>query len=407
MTVSHCRPRAEPVWPTILRLPIGLGLAVATLAGTASDLPPPWRRMAKGSRHLLALIAILAPVQCTSRGAGSGVPSVAQSWRKASTWRAVHSLCDGSLEPAEWERSKSYLEHLGDPAPAPCTSGYGNVPIVRAVGDEGQLVQFTRLRDYVEWRMDLEKKTATDRQAWCLFLRGSAYDGLKKRGIGRDGLLRERSDIEIPAHYNVSRSLLYETWQERNIRAASSRQLQDEERKLEEQGLQHEEKSEDEDDPLPPKARIAFAPEASTHEVQTPKEEFHSSGRAVQRGVRPGTRARPGGKRGARGTKGSERAQRLRGGGGEGPWEKGINARMETCRTHGEVQSTRIQALQSRPLNLRLRGGLTLLTHNMLASPLPGLEDSQRYPLGLAVTISHPEHCTQAHTHCKRARVLG
>ncbi|MGB1599780.1 MAG: hypothetical protein ACPIOQ_43930, partial [Promethearchaeia archaeon] len=82
---------------------------------------------------------MLAPVQCTSPGAGSDVPSVAQSWRKASMWRAVHSLCDGSLEPAEWERSKSYLEHLGDPAPAPCTSGYGNVPIVRAVGDEGQL----------------------------------------------------------------------------------------------------------------------------------------------------------------------------------------------------------------------------------------------------------------------------
>jgi hypothetical protein len=35
----------------------------------------------------------------------------------------------------------------------------------------------------------------------------------------------------------------------------------------------------------------------------------------------------------------------------------------------------------SGPWALRLRGGLTLLTHNMLASPVQGLEESQRYPL--------------------------
>ncbi len=35
---------------------------------------------------------------------------------------------------------------------------------------------------------------------------------------------------------------------------------------------------------------------------------------------------------------------------------------------------------------LRLKGGLTLLTHNLLASPLPGLNESQRYPLAIEAT---------------------
>eukprot|EP00960_Hanusia_phi_P030236 748457-Hanusia_phi.AAC.1 len=35
--------------------------------------------------------------------------------------------------------------------------------------------------------------------------------------------------------------------------------------------------------------------------------------------------------------------------------------------------------------SLRLRGGMKLFTHNLLASPVPGLSKQQRYPLALEV----------------------
>ena len=71
-------------------------------------------------------------------------------------WRKVSTCSGGGV--ADYAIKRDYLTHLANPQPATCTSGFALVPIVRAIGEEGQLMQFNSLRDYVEWRMDLEKR---------------------------------------------------------------------------------------------------------------------------------------------------------------------------------------------------------------------------------------------------------
>jgi hypothetical protein len=107
---------------------------------------------------LAASLALAEPAgalaAATTASSASGGRTV---WRKVSTWKAVHEGCSGG-GVAEYAIKRDYLTHLADPQPATCTSGFALVPIVRAIGEEGQLVQFNSLRDYVEWRMDLEKR---------------------------------------------------------------------------------------------------------------------------------------------------------------------------------------------------------------------------------------------------------
>jgi hypothetical protein len=71
-------------------------------------------------------------------------------------WRKVSTCSGGGV--ADYAIKRDYFTHLANPQPATCTSGFALVPIVRAIGEEGQLMQFNSLRDYVEWRMDLEKR---------------------------------------------------------------------------------------------------------------------------------------------------------------------------------------------------------------------------------------------------------
>jgi len=109
-----------------------------------------------------ALLLLVPPARLLT--AAPGAPGgLREQWPKVSLWRAVHELCSGALDLPEHDCKKGYWAHLGDPRPAPCTSAFGRVPVVRAMDEEGRLLQFASLRDFVEWRTDLEKKTSTDR----------------------------------------------------------------------------------------------------------------------------------------------------------------------------------------------------------------------------------------------------
>ena len=121
-------------------------------------------RRREGQQAVLtwALLLLLPPARPLT--AAPGAPGGRrEQWPKVSMWRAVHELCSGALDLAEHDCKKGYWAHLGDPSPAPCTSAFGKVPVVRAMDEEGRLLQFASLRDFFEWRTDLEKKTSTDR----------------------------------------------------------------------------------------------------------------------------------------------------------------------------------------------------------------------------------------------------
>ena len=114
--------------------------------------------------QLMVLALLAAPLALAEPAGALAAATTASSaaggrsvWRKLSTRKAVHEGCSVG-RVADYAIKRDYLTHLADPQPATCTSGFALVPIVRAIGEEGQLVQFNSLRDYVEWRMDLEKR---------------------------------------------------------------------------------------------------------------------------------------------------------------------------------------------------------------------------------------------------------
>ena len=329
--------------------------------------------------------ALLAHALALAGSAGTAVASAQEPsgavdgrtvWRKVSTWKAVHEVCsDTTGGVADCDIKRDYLAHLADPRPATCTSGFAWVPIVRGVGEQGQLVQFQSLRDYVQWRMDLEKRTWTDREEWRLFLRGQSEDSQDATGLGRGGVLRDATRCAIPEHYNVSRSLLHE------VSAANEEEERMEQRRDQAANdLEEASQVSDPDNPLPPELRAAYS-----QDEEEPVEEDEARGApATAAAGAKGTRARAssdprvgrgrGRGRGRGAAPGRLKApQRLRGGGAGGAGERGMGAWCLGGSDQGLVGG---MAWGGRGV-LRLRGGLTLLTHNLLASPLPGLNESQ------------------------------
>ena len=315
-------------------LPAGLVLCLLLLFPDAPEARPQPALPSGGTK---------APVSSAVGGRRRG-------WRKVSMWRAVHEMCSDGWDLADYECKKDYWAHLGDPSPAPYTSAFGRIPIVRAMNEEGEMLHFANVRSYIEWRADLEKKTSTDSEQWCLLLRGQA--GYGAEGVGRGGHLPEQKDIAIPEHYNVSRSLLYEMWKANEEQAQAEHQQQ--------AAADVALAADDEDNPFPEHARSGYMQE---RETAVQEEEIGSVGVRSNRGA---GRQKAKGKRG-----GAKSSLRLRG---------GMRAHRSSVLLLDECSKLRGLAVPG-PWALRLRGGLTLLTHNMLASPVQGLEETQRYPL--------------------------
>ena len=85
-------------------------------------------------------------------------------------------------------------------------------------------------------------------EQWCLLLRGQASHG--GQGVGRDGHLPEQKDIEIPEHYNVSRSLLHEMRKANEEQTAAAQEQQ--------AAADRALALDDEDNPLPEHARSGY-----------------------------------------------------------------------------------------------------------------------------------------------------
>lgn len=194
-------------------------------------------------------------------------------------------------------------------------------------------------------------------EQWCLFLRGQASHGAA--GVGRDGHVPDRKNVSIPEHFNVSRSLLYEMWKANEEQA----QIEEKQRVAADLALA----ADDEDNPFPDDARSGYVKEREAATNADQDEAGYSDARSRRGDARHGSK-------GTRG--GANDGLRLRG---------GSRAHRSSVVLLGKRDKQRLPDF-SRPRALRLRGGLTLLTHNMLASPVQGLEEDQRYPLKIEAT---------------------